>query len=1041
MKQYHNYSPEISTVDDSAEPAVEEQPVRPEPAPVEEPRRRKAKRRRQPVEVERKEQAATAAPADKKEPKKLFGSISAAIKEWKESIVTRLVTGIILGGFGFWLAVAFASYFSSCIIDQSMVADSATGIGTPASNDAGEGGARLTELLINQGFGIGSVVIVAWLLCVSMKLLIGYPKFRTLDFTIKSLIALITLSVVVGMVSIGLDTDVNWGGFHGRYINEIIYSYIGWSGAIIISVVLISIFVVICLRDAIKWLLKKKRAYDEKRRILREAEEAEMQKQEEVEEMRKRELHEQALSGEGVEAEPEQPEPMAPDNVEFNPDADTIFEFTDLEDEDEADTGYEYYDSDPDSLAVYEESMEDNMERSNAAEGVERGDKTEYASEYTSEYSHVRIEEDKSEYKTEPTEKEDGESVNNREQEKEDVPEDNAGLAEEEEPEYEPAGGGRQAYAPSEYEENEDNDTVDQPTPALKASSEAPRAEATVTSTEPEVPDTKPEVLNTKPEVPNTKPKVPDTESEVSTTEKEDVMTVNVNQIEKGKPQTGGSASGDFFTHEYKFPPTDYLRPGLDRISVDADELLENKQKIRQTLLDFGIPITSIEATVGPTVTLYEIRPDTGVKIAKIRNLVDDLALSLAANGVRIIAPIPGKGTVGIEVANKEAQTVSMRTIIQSKAYQETKYKLPVALGSTISNEVYIADLAKMPHLLVAGATGQGKSVGLNAIVTSLLYSKRPEELKFVMVDPKRVEFSLYSKIEKYYLAKIPDSPQPIITNMENVVATLSSLCVEMDERYMLLEKAFVRQVTEYNDKFKAKKLDPREGHRFMPYIVVIIDEFADLIMTAGKEVELPIARLAQLARAVGIHVIIATQRPSTNVITGMIKANFPVRIAFKVSSGVDSKTILDSTGAQQLIGRGDMLISNNGEMTRVQCAFVDTPEVEEVCDYIARQPYPQGPYILPEPQNSGDGDSPEVDTASMGKLDPLLKDIARQVVASGVASTSAVQRRYEIGYNRAGRIMDQLEALGVVGPATGGKPRSVLIEPMALEDLLDTLG
>ncbi|MDE6740944.1 MAG: DNA translocase FtsK, partial [Muribaculaceae bacterium] len=530
-------------------------------------------------------------------------------------------------------------------------------------------------------------------------------------------------------------------------------------------------------------------------------------------------------------------------------------------------------------------------------------------------------------------------------------------------------------------------------------------------------------------------------EPERTTEKPEDVMTVNVNQIEKGSSKSAPSYDTDLFTHEYIFPPTSYLRPGTDKISVDADELLENKQKIKQTLLDFGIPITSIEATVGPTVTLYEIRPDTGVKIAKIRNLVDDLALSLAANGVRIIAPIPGKGTVGIEVANKDAQTVSMRTIIESKAYQSTKYKLPVALGSTISNEVYIADLAKMPHLLVAGATGQGKSVGLNAIVTSLLYSKRPEELKFVMVDPKRVEFSLYSKIEKYYLAKIPDSPQPIITNMENVVATLSSLCVEMDERYMLLEKAFVRQVTEYNDKFKAKKLDPRDGHRFMPYIVVIIDEFADLIMTAGKDVELPIARLAQLARAVGIHVIIATQRPSTNVITGMIKANFPVRIAFKVSSGVDSKTILDSTGAQQLIGRGDMLISNNGEMTRVQCAFVDTPEVEEVCDYIARQPYPQGAFMLPEPQMGGDGDSQEVDTASVGKLDPLLKDIARQVVSSGVASTSAVQRRYEIGYNRAGRIMDQLEALGVVGPATGGKPRNVLIDPMSLEDLLDTLG
>ena len=438
--------------------------------------------------------------------------------------------------------------------------------------------------------------------------------------------------------------------------------------------------------------------------------------------------------------------------------------------------------------------------------------------------------------------------------------------------------------------------------------------------------------------------------------------------------------------------------------------------------------------------TLYEIRPDTGVKIAKIKNLADDISLSLAAIGVRIIAPIPGKGTVGIEVANKDPQTVSMRTIIQSKVYQERKQRLPIALGSTISNDVYIADLAKMPHLLVAGATGQGKSVGLNAIITSLLYSKRPEELKFVMVDPKRVEFSLYSKIEKYYLAEIPNCEQPIITNMENVVATLSSLCVEMDERYKLLEKAMVRQVHEYNDKFRAKRLDPREGHRFMPYIVVIIDEFADLIMTAGKEVEMPIARLAQLARAVGIHVIIATQRPSTNVITGMIKANFPVRIAFKVSSGVDSKTILDHTGAQQLIGRGDMLISNNGEVTRVQCAFVDTPEVEEVCDYIARQPYPQGAYILPEPLIGGDADGGDIDQASLGKKDPLLEEVARQIVMSSTASTSAIQRRYEIGYNRAGRIMDQLQALGVVGPATGGKARDVLVDQVTLESILASM-
>ncbi|MDE7347862.1 MAG: DNA translocase FtsK [Muribaculaceae bacterium] len=1017
MKQYHNYSPEISTSDETQDSVIEEQPAPSEPQSM--PRRRNSKR--QLNERVSEKTVKTQANYEKEVPQQKKGSVISAFKEWKESIVTRLVIGIILGGLGLWFAVAFVSYFSNCIVDQSMVAETASGVDTTVANDAGKGGAWLTEFLINQGFGVGAVVIVAWLLCMSMKLLIGYPKFRTLDFTIKSLIAFITLSVVVGMVSIGLDTDVNWGGFHGRYINEIIYSYIGWSGAIIISVVLITIFVVICLRDAIKWMLKKKRAYDEKRRIQRETEAAEMQKQEEVEEMKRREIREQAMSGEGEYTEPVNVEQTPAENVEFDPDADTLFDIPDLDDEDDPVSRFDSFREDPDSLAISEEPMEGNAYIDNMPAGVETvkeemsadksltsGGKIDERAEIDGErISEIQTHDDLGEAEEERTEQ--------RQEEENSLSESAAGSIRDLEADIEPS---TLKYA---AEENE-------------AAVHVEEEQAFNKTKESEGNDTIKGTIETE------NVKTPG-ESAEEKKEEEDVMTVNVNQIEKGRTDSGSTFDSSLYTHEYKFPPTDYLRPGTDKISVDAEELLENKQKIRQTLLDFGIPITSIEATVGPTVTLYEIRPDTGVKIAKIRNLVDDLALSLAANGVRIIAPIPGKGTVGIEVANKDAQTVSMRTIIQSKAYQNSKYKLPVALGSTISNEVYIADLAKMPHLLVAGATGQGKSVGLNAIVASLLYSKRPEELKFVMVDPKRVEFSLYSKIEKYYLAKIPDSPQPIITNMENVVATLSSLCVEMDERYMLLEKAFVRQVTEYNDKFKAKKLDPREGHRFMPYIVVIIDEFADLIMTAGKEVELPIARLAQLARAVGIHVIIATQRPSTNVITGMIKANFPVRIAFKVSSGVDSKTILDATGAQQLIGRGDMLISNNGEMTRVQCAFVDTPEVEEVCDYIARQPYPQGPYMLPEPQVGGDGESQEVDAASVGKLDPLFTDVGRQVIMSGTASTSAVQRRYEIGYNRAGRIMDQLEAYGVVGPATGGKPRSVLMEAMAFEDLLATLG
>lgn len=898
MKKYYNYSPEIPTTDEPSENIEIEEKIPTEP-PV-------GRRRRRPVQAGGRENIAdskksTSRNAGVSSQQKEVASVSiwSQVKDWMHSTVTRTVLGIILGGLGFWFGVAFLSYFSNCVADQSAVINGAPGASGVIGNDAGEGGARLTELLINQGFGVGAGVLVVWLICMSLKLLIGYPKFRTLDFTIKSLIAFISLSVVVGMLSIGLDTDVNWGGYHGRYINEIIYRYIGWSGAIILSVVLISIFVVICLRDAIKWIIKKKKIYDEKRRAQREIEAAQQKRDAELMELQKLDTEDSVNSRFDENKEQEERINEVLENVEFDPDADTILDLTDIE-EDESETEFDDdLQEEQDTLAIFEEPVEYTL----------------------------------------------------------------------------PADQTSQIY--------EDSDKHQDPA---------------------------------------------------------DVMTVNVNQIEKGSSDTGASYDTDLFTHEYKFPPLEYLSAGEDKISVDIDEQKENKDKIKQTLLDFGIPITSIDATVGPTVTLYEIRPDAGVKIAKIRGLVDDIALSLAAKGVRIIAPIPGKGTVGIEVANKDAQTVSMRTIIQSKIYQGSKFKLPVALGSTISNDVYIADLAKMPHLLVAGATGQGKSVGLNAIITSLLYSKRPEELKFVMVDPKRVEFSLYSKIEKYYLAKIPDSPQPIITNMENVVATLSSLCVEMDERYKLLEKAFVRQVTEYNEKFKENKLNPQEGHRFMPYIVVIIDEFADLIMTAGKEVEIPIARLAQLARAVGIHVIIATQRPSTNVITGMIKANFPVRIAFKVSSGVDSKTILDATGAQQLIGRGDMLISNNGEMIRVQCAFVDTPEVEEICDYIARQPYPQGPYILPEPQVGGDADASELDAASIGKKDPLLEEVARQVVMSGTASTSAVQRRYEIGYNRAGRIMDQLEALGIVGPATGGKPRNVLVDSVTLEDILSTL-
>ena len=487
----------------------------------------------------------------------------------------------------------------------------------------------------------------------------------------------------------------------------------------------------------------------------------------------------------------------------------------------------------------------------------------------------------------------------------------------------------------------------------------------------------------------------------------------------------------------YKYPTLNLLKKYDDQeVSIDEEEQKANKNRIIEVLGNFGVQIKTIRATVGPTITLYEIQPAEGVRISKIKNLEDDIALSLAALGIRIIAPIPGKGTIGIEVPNAKANIVSMESILNSKKFQETKMELPIALGKTITNEVFMVDLAKIPHLLVAGATGQGKSVGLNAIITSLLYKKHPNELKLVLIDPKKVEFSVYSRITNKFMAAVPDEEEPIITDVTKVVRTLNSLCVLMDSRYDLLKKAGARNIKEYNQKYVNHRLKLTDGHEFMPYIVVIIDEFGDLIMTAGKEVELPIARIAQLARAVGIHMIIATQRPTTSIITGNIKANFPGRIAFKVTSAIDSKTILDRTGANQLIGRGDMLYLNGNEPVRVQCAFVDTPEIERINEYICNQPGPIEPMELPEPasEDGGVGGNGSVDTRN---LDPYFEEAAHAIVLSQQGSTSMIQRRFSIGYNRAGRLMDQLEAAGIVGAAQGSKPREVLLQD---ENQLNTL-
>ena len=524
-------------------------------------------------------------------------------------------------------------------------------------------------------------------------------------------------------------------------------------------------------------------------------------------------------------------------------------------------------------------------------------------------------------------------------------------------------------------------------------------------------------------------------------------MDIEANETEKG---SGKIDRGDINTpydpkldlEHYKYPTLNLLRKADDQgPQIDMFEQNANKNRIIEVLRQFGVEIKSIKATIGPTITLYEIVPSEGTRISKIRNLEDDIALSLAAEGIRIIAPIPGKGTIGIEVPNKKKCIVSMESVINSRTYQESKMELPCAVGKTISNEVFMFDLAKAPHLLVAGATGQGKSVGLNAIVTSLLYKKHPSELKIVMVDPKKVEFSIYSPIENHFLARLEEEEDCIITDVQKVVKTLNSLCVLMDTRYDLLKRAHARTIKEYNEMFKARRLNPEHGHEYMPYIVVIVDEFGDLIMTAGKEVELPICRIAQLARAVGIHMIIATQRPQASIISGAIKANFPTRIAFKVSSMMDSRVILDRAGANQLIGKGDMLYLGSAEPVRVQCAFVDTPEVNDICAYIAKQQSFMHPMYLPEvvdPEGDAAGGMGIVDK---GHLDPMFADVAKFVVNNQSGSTSMIQRNYSIGYNRAGKIMDQLERMGVVGPQVGAKPREVLIkDPITLDSLLNTL-
>ena len=541
--------------------------------------------------------------------------------------------------------------------------------------------------------------------------------------------------------------------------------------------------------------------------------------------------------------------------------------------------------------------------------------------------------------------------------------------------------------------------------------------------------------------------KIPEMTLETEIPQEEPEMEIEVKEVIEEVSETDNLANKlveDFGQFDptlelsnYQFPTIDLLKDyGSEGITINQEELEENKNRIVETLNNYKIGIASIKATIGPTVTLYEIVPEAGVRISKIKNLEDDIALSLSALGIRIIAPIPGKGTIGIEVPNKKSTIVSMRSVIASQKFQKSDMQLPIAFGKTISNETFVVDLAKMPHMLMAGATGQGKSVGLNAVLTSLLYKKHPAEVKFVLVDPKKVELTLFNKIERHYLAKLPDEAEAIITDNTKVINTLNSLCIEMDNRYEMLKNALCRNIVEYNAKFKARKLNPNDGHQFLPYIVLVVDEFADLIMTAGKEVETPVARLAQLARAIGIHLIIATQRPSVNVITGIIKANFPARIAFRVTSKIDSRTILDGSGADQLIGRGDMLYTQGNELVRIQCAFVDTPEVEKIVDFIgAQKAYPDA-HLLPEYVGEESGTSLDID---INDRDKLFREAAEIIVTAQQGSASLLQRKLKLGYNRAGRLIDQLEAAGIVGGFEGSKARQVLVPDfIALDQLLE---
>ncbi len=834
---------------------------------------------------------------------------------------THGAIGLLLIGFSAYVLIASLSFFVSGKKDVSAInqqtIEQLSQQPDSVENAAGPAGAVMSQVILTQSFGIGAMVMIIYLTTIGLALL-RVIKIKFWSFTFKSLFIALTLSMVAGLLTYGMESHFLWGGLHGRMMNMLLIQRFGWTGAVIVSLLLVGVIAMIYLNELIT-LYKISRARMKAVKERREQARLEREKREQA--------VRENMSDKGVSDETdEQKSAVEEDETITSEEKKVVFDEHDAQEQKEMDDIAEQTDDEPvaehepkDDEALLDEMMNVHREKTDDTENVTLAD---------------------------------------------------------------------------ESSEAMDDVTATDDEPAVKNEPGADKIDD---------------------EVP---------------------LEIIHNEIEQAESINNPFDPTAELSH-YQFPPLDLL---IDHPTDTTRNTVqeEDKERIIRSLREYGINITKIDATVGPTVTLFEIVPEEGTRIQQIKRLEDDLMRSLSAIGIRIVAPIPGKGTIGIEVPNKNPQTVGIRAVLSSKKYQEFKGELPMAMGATISNEVYVADLAKMPHLLVAGATGQGKSVGLNTIIASLIYRKHPSTLKFVLIDPKMVEFSLYSKLEHHYLAKMPDEDEPIITQTDRVISTLNSLCVEMENRYRQLKSAGVRNIKEYNDKFTARQLNPEKGHQFLPYIVVIIDEFADLISVLGKEVETPVARITAKARAVGIHMIIATQRPSIDVITGVIKNNIPGRIAFKVPQSIDSKTILDRTGANQLIGRGDMLFLNGSNLERVQCAFIDTPEVEAICNFIENETGFPTPYLLPDYNPNG---ANEGNAGAVTERDPLFAECARFIIQSGTASTSSLQRRYGIGYNRAGKIMDQMEAAGIVGPAMGSKPRQVLLDIIALERLLEDMG